>query len=152
MENICIAGENKIEEFNVGDEVMYQGEESVIVVKTSPEHYIVEYSGGWDYDAKIPKDYIPKRHKTFNYAGSIKLELIKKSTKKTFMNKVSIMMKKLLDADTQTLVKAGFINGDLELTCEGAKNLQTIMFMANKAEMVTVAEALIAEAEAEAKK
>lgn len=66
---------------------------------------------------------------------------------KTFMSKVSTMMKKLLDADTQALVKAGFVNGDLELTSEGTKQLQTILFVANKAALVEAAEEVIAEEE-----
>lgn len=71
------------------------------------------------------------------------------STNNTPMIKtVSNMMKKLLDADTQALVKAGYINGDLEMTNIGLKALQTILFVANKAALVESAKADIAEAEA----
>lgn len=67
------------------------------------------------------------------------------------MKKVSNMMKRLLDADTQKLVKAGYINGDLELTPEGHKALNTILFEENKAKLVKMAEEDIAEAEKESK-
>lgn len=66
---------------------------------------------------------------------------------KTPMKKVSIFMKKLLDGDTQKLVKAGLINGDLMPTAEGLSELDAILFMANKPALVTRAEEIIAEAE-----
>lgn len=72
-----------------------------------------------------------------------------KPIKKPFMKTISNMMKKLLDADTQALVKAGYINGDLELTTEGGQALQMISFIANKAELVKMAQEKIIE---EAKK
>ncbi len=58
---------------------------------------------------------------------------------KPMASKLGSMMKKLLDADTQTLVKAGYINGDLELTEAGKTALWSIMFTSNK-------DALVAEA------
>lgn len=61
------------------------------------------------------------------------------------MKKLNAMMKKLLDADTQKLVKAGFINGDLELTQQGKDALWSILFAANKAELVKLADEVIAE-------
>lgn len=67
--------------------------------------------------------------------------------KKTIMNKVSIMMKKLLDADTQELVKAGLINGDLMPTYDGISELNAILFIANKAALVERAHEINAEAE-----
>lgn len=60
--------------------------------------------------------------------------------KRTIMKTLNTMMKKLLDADTQTLVKAGYINGDLELTSEGRAALNTIVFQANKKELVAMAQ------------
>lgn len=68
-------------------------------------------------------------------------------TKKSIMKKLNIMMKKLLDADTQSLVKAGYINGDLELTCEGKEALFTLMFDGLKADLVKLAVEKIAEEE-----
>jgi hypothetical protein len=54
--------------------------------------------------------------------------------------KLSSMMKRLLDKDTQVLVKAGFLNGDLELTGDGQKALLAILFMATKVDMVKAAQ------------
>lgn len=70
---------------------------------------------------------------------------------KTTMQKLGTMMKKLLDKDTQLLVKAGFINGDLELTEEGRKELLSINFEANKAKLVDIAKEKIAEEKEENK-
>lgn len=61
------------------------------------------------------------------------------------MNKLNSMMKRLLDKDTKTLIKSGFINGDLQLTQEGQEALSAILFEANKAELVNLAEEKIAE-------
>ena len=56
------------------------------------------------------------------------------------MNKLNPMMKRLLDKDTRTLYKAGYINRDLELTENGRNALDTILFTANKAELVKMAQ------------
>ncbi len=64
---------------------------------------------------------------------------------KGFMKKLNTMMRKLLDVDTQTLVKAGYLNGDLELTEEGKEALFGILFVANKAELVASAQAVLDE-------
>lgn len=63
------------------------------------------------------------------------------------MQKLNLMFKKLVDKDVQTLYKAGFIDGDLLLTSEGRENLFAILFEANKAELVKLAEEKIAEEE-----
>lgn len=70
-----------------------------------------------------------------------------KENKKTIMSRISTMMKKLLDADTQKLIQAGFIDSELDLTSEGATQLNIFLFMANKADMVKLAEEAIAERE-----
>lgn len=57
------------------------------------------------------------------------------------MNTVSSLMKRLLDADTQVLVKAGFLDNSLELTSEGIAALRAIMFETNKAALVAEAQA-----------
>ncbi len=75
-----------------------------------------------------------------------------KDKKKPLMTRLNNFMKKLLDADTQALIKAGYINGDLELTCNGREALEFISFNANKAELVTMANEKIADEEKEAKK
>ena len=67
--------------------------------------------------------------------------------KKPIMKQLSNMMKKLLDGDTQKLVKAGFINGDLELTNAGREELTSILFTLHKAELVSRAHEVIEEEE-----
>lgn len=62
-------------------------------------------------------------------------------TNKPIMKTLTTMMQKLLDAPTQTLVKAGYINGDLELTNEGNDALMAILFVANKDALVADAQA-----------
>ncbi|HCR35823.1 TPA: hypothetical protein DIU22_02155 [Candidatus Woesebacteria bacterium] len=69
------------------------------------------------------------------------------NSKHTIMNKLSILMKKLLDKDTQILVKAGFINGDLDLTTEGQDALDAVLFIEKKSELVKLAEEVLTEAE-----
>lgn len=69
--------------------------------------------------------------------------------KKTVMKKLNNFLKKLVDADTQELLKAGLLNGDLELTCQGIYELQAIMFFANKDAMVARAKEINVEAATE---
>lgn len=64
------------------------------------------------------------------------------------MTKLNTMMKKLLDSDTQTLVKAGYINGDLELTTAGRDALNGIIFQQNKAALVALAQEALDEEKA----
>ena len=80
-----------------------------------------------------------------------KLELIK-TNKTNFMANLNSMMKRLLDADTKTLIKADFINGDLLLTEEGKDTLAAILFEANKKELVKLAEEKLSEEKKEEKK
>jgi len=63
--------------------------------------------------------------------------------------KLSQMMKKLLDGETKTLIKAGYINGDLDLTNEGMKALLTILFMGEgiKTELTVMAQEELDEAD-----
>jgi len=79
-----------------------------------------------------PKDYLANWD--LAYKQPIKI-------KKPIMSRLNNMMKRLLDNDTQTLVKAGYINGDLELTAKGREALDSVLFAANKAELVTLAQA-----------
>lgn len=88
-------------------------------------------------------------HIDYGYSRSLVDPYLIKKPKKTIMTKLNTMMKKLLDTDTQTLVKAGFINGDLELTSEGRNELWTLIFDQHKAALVEAAKAKIAEEEKE---
>ena len=74
-------------------------------------------------------------HKVVNLNDIIKLE-DKKINKKM---KITNLVKSILDSDTRTLVKAGFINGDLALTDEGINELVGILFLEKKAELVKIA-------------
>lgn len=73
------------------------------------------------------------------------------NNKQTIMQKVGIMFKKFTDKDTQTLYKAGYVNGNLELTEAGRTALLAVNFDANKAALVASAQEVIAEEEAEKK-
>ena len=66
------------------------------------------------------------------------LEIVN-NKQKIIMTKLNIMMKKFLDKDSQALVKAEFINGDLELTDEGKENLFALLFEDKKKELVALA-------------
>ena len=59
--------------------------------------------------------------------------------------KITNLVKKLLDNDTRTLVKAGFINGDLALTDEGTSELLGALFLEKKDELVKIAQAKLDE-------
>lgn len=58
---------------------------------------------------------------------------------------ISTIMKKLLDSDTKSLVKAGYLDSELDLTCDGQKELLSILLLANKKALVTSAEEKIKE-------
>ena len=71
--------------------------------------------------------------------------------KPKMLQRLGNYMKKLLDKDTQVLVKAGFINGDLEPTEEGLDALNSILFFEKKTELVEMAKEMIAEEEEKGK-
>ena len=73
------------------------------------------------------------------------LEIYNQKPKQTLMNKLSLMMKKLLDSDLQTLVKAGYIDGNLELTAEGKTALDSVLFDNYKSDLVVLAQEKIVE-------
>ncbi len=73
------------------------------------------------------------------FSTSIKL-------KKSLMSKITTMFKKLLDSDTQSLVEAGLIMENLELSDEGENQLQAILFEQNKAALVAIAKEKLATA------
>jgi len=70
-------------------------------------------------------------------------QLIKRKAKN--MNRLTPMQKRLLDADTQTLLKAGYLDSELDLTDAGQEVLDGIMFEANKAALVAAAQARLDE-------
>lgn len=69
-----------------------------------------------------------------------------KTNKKTIMNKISTFVKRLIDPDTQALIEAGFISQEnMQPTREGLEVLTETLFFANKAELVKLAKAKLAE-------
>lgn len=74
-----------------------------------------------------------------------------KKDKPNIMKRLNNMMKRLLDADTQTLVKAGYINGDLELTDLGRGALIVILFDVHKSDLVAEAAESLKEEEEKGK-
>ena len=118
--------------------------------------------GNYTTDKAIVKKIIDGKHINYegceghsgfgytNYAAINDVRLINHESKNDSiinksMNKISLMMKKLLNPDLQTLVKANFINGNLDLTDEGQKALNTILFSSNQKELVEMAEAKLDE-------
>jgi hypothetical protein len=74
-------------------------------------------------------------------SGCIKKRHLKlKKEKGTFMQKLNIMMKKLLDNDIQILIKAGYIDGDLKMTQKGQEALNAVIFDTSKADLVKLAQ------------
>jgi len=98
------------------------------------EDFLIKYNADMA-DSVIEYDFYAFRN-SINITGSD--ETISQPNKK--MNKLKPMMKRLLDKDTRTLYKAGYINRDLELTENGRNALNTILFTANKAELVKMAQ------------
>jgi len=63
--------------------------------------------------------------------------------------KLNIMMKKIFDKDIKTLIKADFIDGDLEFTETGKEALFAVLFELNKEALVVLAQEKIQEEEKE---
>jgi len=58
---------------------------------------------------------------------------------------MNIMLKKVLDPDIRTLLKAGFMNGDLLMTIKGIRALRWLEFRDRKDELVELAKDQIKE-------
>lgn len=69
-------------------------------------------------------------------------EATTQSTKSNDMN-LSTLAKKMFDAETKTLIKAGLLNSNLELTSEGRDELNAILFLENKKALVERAKDII---------
>jgi len=66
--------------------------------------------------------------------------LTKDNKIKTTMKKLTSMMRKAFSPELQKLYKAGFINGDVEITEEGRSELWTLVFDAHYKELVVLAQ------------
>ena len=135
----------KMEVFEIGDVIKvvnnhpenrkYEGLEGTIIERWQD-------SGNYKYHIKFKNG---EESRGWTNDNDMKLNLRKINMK------IGTMMNKLLDKDTQLLVKAGFINGDLELTDAGQNALITILFTDRKAELVELAKEIIEEEEKENK-
>lgn len=101
--------------------------------------------------------YYPTNSQTFTNIyepnlGELGVDPIDNKPKKTIMKTLSNYYKKLTDADTQALVKAGYLNGDLEPTCKADAAIKEINFFTLKAQLVEKAKEEILEAEKVEKK
>lgn len=77
-----------------------------------------------------------------------KEKLIEQNKPKTIMSKLTNSFKLLTDKPTQTLRKAGYIDGDLELTSTGLEALTSILLSVHKEELVKLAEEKLEEEKA----
>lgn len=115
-----------------------------------PRIFIIEKigNGAFNYLAMRTKD-----DYGFNLSCLIRNDNIELLTnnKNNFMTKLNSMMKKILDADTKKLIKAGLINGDLKLTPEGEESLMTVLFDAYKKDLIVMADEIINEEKKEEK-
>ena len=130
--------------FKVGDRVRCKncdyswGEAEGVIVGVCDSYFKVKIHKAENDDWKHCNDGI------WGYRGS-ELEVL--TDKKTnIMTKLNSMMKRLLDASTKKLIKADYINGDLQLTEKGKEALNTIVFEQNKEELVKMAEEDLKEA------
>lgn len=73
------------------------------------------------------------------------LKLVESRHESKDMKSLTIMAKKLLDPDTKTLIKAGFVTDSLELSDDGDDALKTMLFLKYRDEMVKEAKAKIKE-------
>jgi hypothetical protein len=86
--------------------------------------------------------------KTWSYTSEIKLEDLNKLTKKSMLQKLNDTLKKHLPGNIKTQYKAGYRNGDLELTVEGRQALEEIIADKFEAELTAKAQEKITEEEA----
>lgn len=141
--------DSNCKKFKVGDKCSFTDDCPGYSGEVNGADYVVIIgitSGGrYEYDAY--KD----GSKVGSCYGCLTDEHLTLLSNQSIMNRVSNMMKRLLDGDTQSLVKAGFINGDLEITDKGQDALNSVLFVNNKEELVELAEAELAEEKGERK-
>ena len=88
--------------------------------------------------------------KKYKYSWVISLENpneieIINPKKNKIMNKLNVIAQKILSKDTRSLIKANYLNNELELTEEGKNNLIAILFEKNKEALIKLAEEKIKE-------
>lgn len=78
-------------------------------------------------------------------SGHWMLNELQKYHKEGRMSQVSKLAQKLLDADTRTLMEAGYLNSELALTSKGEEALKQLLFVTNKVELIKQAKADLTE-------
>lgn len=136
-------GEKHMYKFEIGDKVRIRSKsvhsESWVIMKDECPELIgtVKYNTPYDYDGThVEVEISPSSSYTFLERD---LELYNPH-KKTFMNNVNNMMKVILDADMRKLIKAGYVDGDLQLTAKGREALDSIQFTTHKEALVKLAQ------------
>lgn len=128
--------------FNVGDRVRLIETASCTTHHVGDVGTITHNDGSGSFPWYLDID----NSKHIHLANTNELELLstytdsKQSIINTTIMKVTNLVKRLLDSDTQTLVEAGYINGDLQLTDEGQSELLSLVFMDKKADLVKLAQ------------
>jgi hypothetical protein len=120
--------------------------------KTTDEFYTQDYNSQSDVIDGVPKSiwevggFYVEEYATPMGKNPFYQSYINKLNKNN-MNQLTSMLKRLLDKNAQKLYKVGFINGDLELTESGKRELWGIIFDTYKKELVEKAEEIIKENE-----
>jgi hypothetical protein len=145
METMTLLDYSKVARF--GDLIEYNTPGHVqFVLASCAGHWVqmvwVGEIDGFDFDNFHAKDHA-------HYCQIMKpdwgIKIIRKANIKNNTMKITNLVKKLLDNDTRTLVRAGFVNGDLALTEEGTAELLSILFLEKKDELVKVANEKLAD-------
>ena len=120
---------------------------------TTDEFYTQDYNSQYDVINGVPKSiwevggFYAEEYATPMGKNHFYQYYNSQNNKKNIMQKLTSMLKRLLDKNAQKLYKVGFINGDLELTESGKRELWGIIFDTYKKELVEKAEEIIKENE-----
>ncbi|MCK9369557.1 hypothetical protein M0R04_06590 [Candidatus Dojkabacteria bacterium] len=134
--------------FKAGDRVKYKLEfKGLAPCGATEEIFTITCIHGTEiFLDRYPQGSICEIHKGGWGTHEREIQLIESTDSKgNTMSKLTAMFKVLVDKDTQILKKAGFINGDLELTPEGQSALNAVLFNANKPALVEMAKEVITE-------
>ena len=127
----------KANKFEVGDKVRCISDDAIGKDYIRKEGVITKMNMELNKE-KYP--YCVSFHK-YNPYGDHELELIAKNK----MNRLTPALKETLEKDSQILYEAGFLSESMELTGEGVKSIQAILFAEKKAELVKLAEKILKE-------
>ena len=127
----------------------YQSESYTII---TAKEFLEDRGGKWDIgmltcDETLIEDAFGLGDSLQEMVNAIGTRYIEDKPKKTIMKTLTNTLKKVLPGDIQTQYKAGFRNGDIELTQEGVNELINILADKYKAELTARAEEIIKEEE-----